>query len=37
MKDISAETYAITAGTDNTESRATLDGNNVGKFYLPRN
>ena len=35
--DISASVYAITAGSNNEESRATLDGNNAGNFYLPRN
>jgi len=35
-KDISASDYVITAGSNNEESRATLDGNNAGKFYLPR-
>lgn len=34
--DILATDYAITAGSNNEESRATLDGNNAGKFYLPR-
>ena len=35
--DIKADDYAITAGSNNEESRATLDGNNAGNFYLPRN
>ena len=36
-KDISSGAkYEITAGTNNEESRATLDGNTAGQFYLPR-
>ena len=34
--NISAENYTITAGSNDEESRATLDNNTAGNFYLPR-